>query len=361
MPEASHSAALDDWVFLGDSVCMVSSWPPAQDGIARFAEPLAGSLLSGRRIRRVGVPEGGGDRRRALHRGIGALKLLADAQGFADLLVQYHPHYYVRGGWSRRMLSYASWALLVRLRSVAFVVHELDDPLPVEVGRRGRLEFRMEEALRRFFWRRAARVVFLSEWQRDQFVKRFPHGPDRVVAVAGHGDLFAPAAQATRAEARSRLGLDPDRTLVAMIGFLSPNRPDKGYDRALDALAEAGDEGIDLHIVGSPIRQHRDVDALIAWLRAQASASPQVHLHERWLSDEEFDLWILAADAVLLPYRESASSGVAARARMLGTTIVTSGVGGLREQVGPRDLVADSIPALAAALRLVASEARRAG
>lgn len=338
---------------------MVSTWPPAQDGIARFAAPLAAELAARRRVLRIGVPEGGGDRRRALHRGAGALKLLADAHGFADVLVQYHPHYYVRGSWFRRMLSYSSWAVLVRLRKVCFVVHELDDPRPVELGRRGRLEFRLEERLRGFFWRRAARVVFLSDWQRDRFLERYPKGRGRTLSVAAHGELFQPAAQASRSEARARLGLDLDRVVVAMVGFLSPSRPDKGYDLALDALAEAGDPGIELHIAGSPIREHPEVGRLIAWLRAQASASPAVHLHERWLSDEEFDLWILAADAVLLPYRESASSGVAARARMLGTTIVTSGAGGLREQLRPEDLVADSVPALAAALRQVAAEARR--
>jgi glycosyltransferase involved in cell wall biosynthesis len=82
-----------------------------------------------------------------------------------------------------------------------------------------------------------------------------------------------------------------------------------------------------------------------------------VHLHERWLSDEEFDRWLLAADAVLLPYREAASSGVAARARMLGTRIVSSGSGGLGEQLGARDIVAASDDDLVQAIRRVAGEA----
>jgi glycosyltransferase involved in cell wall biosynthesis len=142
-----------------------------------------------------------------------------------------------------------------------------------------------------------------------------------------------------------------------MIGFLSPSRPDKGYDRALEALHAAGDARVDLHIVGSPIREHPDVDALIDSLRAAEAASSQVQLHQRWLTDEEFDRWIIAADAVLLPYRESASSGVAERARMLGTRILTSGAGGLSEQLGPRDLLADGQTAFSRAIRQVADDA----
>jgi glycosyltransferase involved in cell wall biosynthesis len=292
---------------------------------------------------------------RALHRGPRALVLLVDGWGFDDLLVQYHPHYYVRGGWWSRLLSYLSWAALVRLRRVSFVVHELDDPRPAELGRRGRVEFLVEEAVRRSFWKRARRVVFLSAWQRDQFLDRFPYGRRRTLALAAHGELFAPAARASKAEARSRLGLDPDRVLVLMIGFISPRQPDKGYAQALTAVQEAGDPAIDLYIVGSPIREHPEVDELLQTLRRAASTSSQVHLDERWLSDPEFDLWVLAADAVLLPYRESASSGVAARARMLGTRIISSGVGGLAEQLGPGDLIAETNRDLVAALRDVAA------
>jgi glycosyltransferase involved in cell wall biosynthesis len=346
-----------DWDFLGARVLMVSSWPPARDGIARFAEPVADAAARTRVVRRVGFPEGGGARRLALHRGVRALRLLPEARRCDDVLVHYHPDYYVRGGWASRLLSYASWALLVRLRRTSFVVHELDPPRAAEIGRRGRLQFAVEEGARRWFWKRAARAVFLSDWQRDRFAERFPAGPRRVLQVADHAAVFTAAARGSRGEARRRLGLAQDRVICLMIGFLSPSRPDKGYERALLALSGAADARVELHIVGSPIRQHTEVDELIESLRSTERSRPDVHLQLRWLSDEEFDLWILAADAVLLPYREAASSGVAARAHVLGTRIVTSGAGGLSEQLGPRDIVAETDADLAAAIRRVADEA----
>src|SRR5438445_11820706 len=97
MPDGVAGPLTDDWEFLGSRVCIVSSWPPARDGIARFAEPLAIAAARTREVRRVGFPEGGGTHLRALHSGLRALKLLLDARGCDDILVQYHPHYYVRG------------------------------------------------------------------------------------------------------------------------------------------------------------------------------------------------------------------------------------------------------------------------
>jgi glycosyltransferase involved in cell wall biosynthesis len=247
--------------------------------------------------------------------------------------------------------------LIVRLRRVTFVVHEQDDPRAVELGRRGRAQYWLEERVRRLFWRGARRLIFLSASERDSFEARFPAGARRASLVVGHGTFFTAAASASPADARARLGLATQRVILLMIGFLSARQPDKGYDRVLRALEASDDPRVDLHIVGSPIREEAEVFALIASLQATAARSPAVHFHERWVSDEEFDLWILAADAVLLPYRESSSSGVAARARLLGTSVITSGAGGLSEQIGPRDIIADTEAELVAAIARVADAA----
>jgi len=74
-------------------------------------------------------------------------------------------------------------------------------------------------------------------------------------------------------------------------------------------------------------------------------------LIECFLSDEEFDLWVAAADWILLPYRRAFSSGVLARAQTLGTPAIVTDVGGLREQSGPGDVVVSSEQELTEAVR----------
>lgn len=44
-------------------------------------------------------------------------------------------------------------------------------------------------------------------------------------------------------------------------------------------------------------------------LRALVAATPGAMLREGYLSDETFDVWLVAADLVVLPYRHIWSSG----------------------------------------------------
>src|ERR671935_156480 len=67
--------------------------------------------------------------------------------------------------------------------------------------------------------------------------------------------------------------------------------------------------------------------------------TPGVELLDRYVPDEEFDAWIAAADAVVLPYRRAWSSGVLARAQTIGTPAIVSDVGGLADQAGPGDRI----------------------
>jgi glycosyltransferase involved in cell wall biosynthesis len=64
-----------------------------------------------------------------------------------------------------------------------------------------------------------------------------------------------------------------------------------------------------------------------------------VDLIDRFVPDDEFDAWIAAADAVVLPYRRAWSSGVLARAQAIGTPALVSAVGGLADQASARDIV----------------------
>jgi hypothetical protein len=55
-------------------------------------------------------------------------------------------------------------------------------------------------------------------------------------------------------------------------------------------------------------------------------------VHEQYVSDEEFDRWIVAADVVVLPYRHIWSSGVIERAALYDRAVIASRVGGLDAQ-----------------------------
>jgi glycosyltransferase involved in cell wall biosynthesis len=80
-----------------------------------------------------------------------------------------------------------------------------------------------------------------------------------------------------------------------------------------------------------------------------------VHVHDTYVSNADFDTWLAAADVVVLPYVSTYSSGVAARAKVLGRRILASRVGGLPEQLGAGDVSYGSDAELKDALRSLGS------
>src|SRR5919204_544380 len=109
-------------------------------------------------------------------------------------------------------------------------------------------------------------------------------------------------------------------------------------ERAILAFEGAGSPG--RLVVIASVRSHipSNVD-YERWIASLCDRVPGVELLDRYVPDEEFDAWIAAADAVVLPYRRAWSSGVLARAQTIGTPAIVSDVGGLADQAGPRDTV----------------------
>jgi glycosyltransferase involved in cell wall biosynthesis len=317
---------------------MVSPFPPANDGIGTYADQLAAALGSTRRVRRLALPGGDGDAVKRLDGGLRPLRILRQGVRASDVVVQYHPHYFIQGPMRSRIAAYASLLLVSRLRRTTFVVHEQDDPVPPVLGPVGTRVFGLEEWLRRRLWARRVSLVFHTEPERREFGERFPSHGRRELTVT-HGAFFTTSVNVSRELARERLGLPAGRTLLLCIGFFSPDKPDKAYDAAIRAVAEARVEDLELHVVGSAIaRPVPEVREYVELLRGLAAETPRVELHEGFVSDEEFDLWLRAADAVVVPYREATSSGVVARALLLGTPLIARSVGGIEQQLRPTDL-----------------------
>jgi glycosyltransferase involved in cell wall biosynthesis len=172
--------------------------------------------------------------------------------------------------------------------------------------------------------------------------------------LISHTDGVTVRGPSSRAEARRRLKIPLGDTVFVSAGFLQPH---KGFERAIEAVRGIGSAR--LYLVGSVRDATTENLAYAASLRALAAGTPGVELVDRFVSDEEFDAWIAAADAVVLPYRRSWSSGALARAQAIGTPAVVTAVGGLPEQASERDVVVRNDEELAPALEDVAARASR--
>jgi glycosyltransferase involved in cell wall biosynthesis len=193
----------------------------------------------------------------------------------------------------------------------------------------------------RAMWRSAHRISVHTDVERQRFGEAFGVPLDRI-SVAEHGESFVRRTTATKQEARTRLGLPHDEFVFLSIGFVQPH---KGFDRAVRAFARLGrgDHGRSrrLEVVGSVRLDDPHHLGYVEELRDLVAATPGVNMHEGYVGDEMFDLWIVAADALVLPYRFIWSSGVIERAHLYDRPVIASRVGGLADQAEPGTMLVD--------------------
>ncbi len=323
-------------------ILMVSPFPPYRDGIATYAAQEVARLRSAGNEVAVCSPVPSAAR---YHHGVGGPKglgrLLVLARSFDRVIVQFYPELLTSG--CRTALQRAGqWGLLAvlgRRTDLELRIHEIDyaalDVNPIE--RRA-----AAAAIR------SARTVSLhTASERDRLVEALGLDPSGLTLV-DHGQSFTLRYRGDQQSARAELGLDPTRHVFVSIGFLQAH---KGFDRSIEAFRQLPPGLASLHVVGSARIDHPDVVSHVGRLRRLAAATPGAELHEGFVGDVEFDRWLVAADTIVLPYREIWSSGVIERAKLVPRTVIATRVGGLADQVGEGGAIfVDDDEALVAAL-----------
>lgn len=335
------------------SVSVLSTFAPASDGIARYADQLVPALAKhGAVVTRIGLAgrDSGGDAIVDLARGGRFLRVLSHSPRSNTVLVMWHSHYLAPGRQAARVAAIASMALGFRLRRTVVLQHEPDDDLVSGVTGRRRIPRVGEEWLRGVMWRGATEIWFHSEYERAAFCQRYPRAARKCrMSLVTHGEDFAPEVRLSQTDARQRLGVPAGELMFLCLGFLSAH---KGIDRVIRAFTAAAPPDSRLWIVGGAMREDEGTRRHIAALHEMAAAAPNVEMSERCVDNVEFDTWLRATDYAVLAYRSAASSSVIPRAQLLGARVIGSGVGGTAEQLRPGlDVIAEDEEALTQAFR----------
>ena len=199
-------------------------------------------------------------------------------------------------------------------------------------------------------WQSVDHISVHTEVERELLASAYGLSVDRITVV-DPGASFERRTELTQDEARARLGLAPDGFIFLSIGFLQPH---KGFDRAVRAFGDLGERGCRLEIVGSLRVDAPEYVVYLEDLRELVDETNGVTLHEEYVSDSEFDIWIVAADALVLPYRLIWSSSVCERASLYQRPLIASRVGGLEDQTPSDAIMVDSDRDLAEAMQRVA-------
>lgn len=131
----------------------------------------------------------------------------------------------------------------------------------------------------------------------------------------------------TTAEARERLALPAGGPVLLFLGAV---RGYKGTDDLVAAFRSIPDADARLLIAGRP-----KGEGIEARLEAAAAADPRILLHLGFVPDDELQVWLRAADAVVLPFRDILTSGSAILALSFGRPVIAPALGCLPETVPP--------------------------
>jgi glycosyltransferase involved in cell wall biosynthesis len=231
--------------------------------------------------------------------------------------------------------------LFLRTRKIEIVAHEI----PYIPGKQGWLY--------KWQWKLAPKIVFHTATEMKHFERHYKMRlPVSHVEIRSHHDAFQRFCNHTRSSARRQLGVPQDKLVFLCIGFIQRH---KGFHRAMQAFTRSGLRDAELYVVGSVRVPDSENQKYLVELQELCARDPNLHLKESFVSNEDFDTWITAADWVVLPYLEIWSSSVLARSRVLERPAMVSAVGGLSDQVSDRDLLFRSDEDLLSAFQTAAS------
>lgn len=181
-----------------------------------------------------------------------------------------------------------------------------------------------------------------------QLEREFAVAPARLHRISIGLNEEVPASGLDPAGARARLGLPPTGRLLLFCGKIEPY---KGLDLLLAAWTHAHAPDARLCIVGAS----RDPEQTAALARQIAALPPDRRplWRDAFVPNAELGLWLEAADALVLPYRQIYQSGVVLLGLRFGLPLIATPVGSMPDYVTPTTGIlaeAADVPALTRAL-----------
>jgi D-inositol-3-phosphate glycosyltransferase len=156
---------------------------------------------------------------------------------------------------------------------------------------------------------------------------------EKAVTVIRHpvNDAF-PDTDLTPSEAKRQLGLQENEKAVLFFGRI---RPYKGIEHLLAAFhpLAANHSDYRLIIAGEPKKGSEEYRHQIEQTVKTEFMPGQIIMKIQFIPDEEMEVYLKAADVLVLPYKEIFQSGVLFLAYSFGLPVVATDVGSFREEI----------------------------
>ena len=315
---------------------MISSYPPENCGIGAYArQQVAYMRANGYRVDVLAI-RGNGTVSMPLNTPEDLLELKKYKDKYDKIIIQYHASFFYSGmdRHQRIRMHQAFEELFKDNPNIEVVCHEIT--FPIEGSNSKHPDILEENKYKVQKWLAAPHVLFHTQIEQKNFCRNI--GID---INSGKTELVSPnkyyvkARDITQEQAREELKIPPEQKVFLCIGFIQPH---KAYDKVAEAFAKLGHTGVkELYIVGSLRFVSEETKAYLDLLKKYDEENANIHLVSSYVSDEQFDTWLTAADYVFIPYKEIWSSGVLGRSKLLNKACIVRDVGGLREQLSEGD------------------------
>lgn len=210
-------------------------------------------------------------------------------------------------------------------KRIVFTAHNVDAG-----ARDGKQSWANRFSLRALY-RLVDHIIVHTHRMKAQLAQDFGVAPDKV-SVIPHGVMSAvPDSGLDREEARRRLSLSNSSRVILFFGLITPY---KGVDLLVEAMGKiaAADPEAVLLIAGK-IKECPEYWQKVVAAMDRLGLRDRIVTHLRHIPDEEVEIYLKAADVLVLPYRSIFQSGVLFLAYRFGLPVVATDVGSFREEL----------------------------
>lgn len=167
---------------------------------------------------------------------------------------------------------------------------------------------------------------------RDELVQDFGVREQDVSVIPFGINNAVPRTELTPAEAKRQLGIRNDEKAILYFGRI---RPYKGIEHLLAAYRQLATRRSDYRLViaGEPKKGSEKYRDEIQGLIGQIDSDERIMRKFQFIPDEEMEVYLKAADVLVLPYKEIFQSGVLFLAYSFGLPVVAADVGSFREEI----------------------------
>jgi D-inositol-3-phosphate glycosyltransferase len=184
----------------------------------------------------------------------------------------------------------------------------------------------------RIQYRLAAHIFVHNEKMKDELLRDFGVPTEAVTVIPFGINNSLPDTDLTPEQAKRTLALAKAEKTILFMGRI---RPYKGIEYLLAALQilRSSDTSYRLIIAGEPKKGSEKYYEEIRRIIDRDFNPADIILRMQFIPDEEMELYLKAADVLVLPYKEIFESGVLFLGYSFGLPVVATDVGSFREEI----------------------------